>query len=113
MVDVGRPGVYAIFADARAPVLKGLASTRRSAGSGFFKRRLYYVAVNDAGSGVDAESATAILNGARVVCEYDEYRSRLGIPIPASYPAGPARLRVEVSDRSGNRNSAEFGFVIE
>ena len=27
--------------------------------------------------------------------------------------AGPARLRVEVSDRSGNRNSAEFGFVIE
>jgi hypothetical protein len=113
MVDVRRPGVYAIFADANAPVMKRLAFTRRNEGSGFFKRRLYYVPVHDGGSGVDAESATAILNGARVVCEYDEYRSRLAIPIPASYPAGPARLRVEISDRAGNRNTAEFSFVIE
>jgi hypothetical protein len=113
MVDVGRPGVYAIFTDARPPVLKRLAFTRRTAGSGFFKRKLYYVPVYDGGSGVDPESATAILNGARVVCEYDEYRSRLAIPVPASYPAGHARLRVEISDRSGNRNAAEFGFVIE
>ncbi|MFA4949069.1 MAG: hypothetical protein WC674_11280 [Candidatus Krumholzibacteriia bacterium] len=113
MVDVKRPGVYAIFIDANAPVLKRLAFTRRTAGSGFFKRKLYYVPVYDGGSGVDAESATAILNGARVVCEYDEYRSRVAIPIPASYPAGHARLRVEVSDRSGNRNAAEFSFMIE
>jgi len=113
MVDVGRPGVYAIFTDAKPPVLKRLAFTRRTAGSGFFKRKLYYVPVYDGGSGVDPESATAILNGTRVVCEYDEYRSRLAIPVPASYPAGHARLRVEISDRSGNRNAAEFGFVIE
>ncbi|MCX5752554.1 MAG: hypothetical protein NTW97_02775, partial [Candidatus Krumholzibacteria bacterium] len=112
-VDVRRPGVYAIFADAQAPVMKRLAFTRRTSGSGFFKRRLYYVPVHDGGSGVDAESATAILNGARVVCEYDEYRSRLTIPVPATCPAGPARLRVEISDRSGNRNAAEFSFVIE
>jgi hypothetical protein len=112
-VDVRRPGVYAIFADSIAPVMKRLAFTRRNEGSGFFKRRLCYVPVHDGGSGVDAESATAILNGARVVCEYDEYRSRLAIPIPASYPAGPARLRVEISDRSGNGNSAEFDLVIE
>ena len=113
MVDVGRPGVYAIFTDAQAPVLKGLAFTRRTGGSGFFKRKLYHVPVYDGGSGVDAESATAILNGARVVCEYDEYRSRLTIPVPASYPAGPARLRVEISDRSGNGSAAEFVLVIE
>ncbi len=113
MVDVGRPGVYAIFTDAQAPVLKRLAFTRRTAGSGFFKQKLYYVPVYDEGSGVDAESATAILNGARVVCEYDEFRSRLAIPVPASYPAGQARLRVEISDRSGNRSAAEFGLVIE
>jgi len=113
MVEVRRPGVYAIFADTKAPVLKRLAFTRRTAGSGFFKRKLYYVPVHDGESGVDAESATAILNGARVVCEYDEYRSRLAIPLPASYPAGPARLRVEISDHSGNRNAAEFSLVIE
>lgn len=113
MVEVKRPGVYAIFTDTKAPVLKRLAFTRRNEGSGFFKRKLYYVPVHDGGSGVDAESATAILNGERVVCEYDEYRSRLAIPVPASYPAGHARLRVEISDRSGNRNAAEFGLVIE
>jgi hypothetical protein len=113
MVDIRRAGVYAIFADTAAPVMKRLAFTRRFAGSGFFKRTLYYVPVHDGGSGVDAESATAILNGVRVICEYDEYRSRLAIPLPASYPAGPARLRVEVSDRSGNRNAADFSFVIE
>ena len=113
MVDVRRPGVHAVFADTSAPVLKRLAFTRRNEGSGFFKRKLHYVSVQDGGSGVDAESATAILNGERVVCEYDEYRSRLAIPIPASYPAGPARLRVEISDHSGNRAAAEFSFVIE
>ncbi len=112
-VDVRRPGVYAVFADSTAPVLKPLAFTRRAPGSGFFKRKLYYVPVHDGGSGVAAESATAVLNGERVVCEYDEYRSRLTIPVPASYPPGPARLRVEIADRSGNRNAAEFVLVIE
>jgi hypothetical protein len=112
-VDVRRPGVYAIFADSTAPVLKRLAFTRRTSRSGFFKRKLYYVPVHDGESGVDAGSATAVLNGERVVCEYDEYRSRLAIPVPASYPAGPARLRVEIADRSGNRNAAEFVLVIE
>jgi hypothetical protein len=112
-VDVARPGVYAVFADSTAPALKRLAFTRRAPGSGFFKGKLYYVPVRDGGSGVDAESAAAILNGERVVCEYDEYRSRLAIPIPASYPAGPARLRVEIADHSGNRAAAEFSFVIE
>jgi hypothetical protein len=112
-VDVRRAGVYAVFADSTAPVLKRLGFTRRTPGSGFFKRKLYYVPVHDGGSGVDAESATAVLNGERVVCEYDEYRSRLAIPVPASYPAGPARLRVEIADRSGNRNAAEFVLVIE
>jgi hypothetical protein len=112
-VEIGKPGIYALFTDTKEPVIKRLSFTRRTEGSGFFKRTLHYVPVYDGESGVDAESATAILNGTRVVCEYDEYRSRLAIPLPASYPAGPARLRVEISDRSGNRNAAEFSFVIE
>jgi hypothetical protein len=112
-VDVRIPGVYAIFTDSKPPVIKAPGFTRRTGGSGFFKRTLRYVSVHDGESGVDADSATAFMNGTRVVCEYDEYRSRLEIPLPASYPPGPARLRVEISDRSGNRNSAEFSFVIE
>jgi hypothetical protein len=112
-VDVTRPGVYAVFVDSTAPDLKRLAFTRRAPGSGFFKEKLYCVLVHDGESGIDADSATAVLNGERVVCEYDGYRSRLAIPIPSSYPAGPARLRVEIADRSGNRNAAEFVLVIE
>jgi hypothetical protein len=112
-VDVRNPGVYAIFADSKPPVIKPPSFTRRTAGSGFFKRTLRYVSVHDGESGVDADSAAAFLNGKRVVCEYDGYRSRLEIPLPASYPPGTIRLRVEISDRSGNRNSAEFSFVIE
>jgi len=113
VVEVRKPGTYAVFTDSRAPVMKRLGFSRGSAGSGFFKRKLYYVPVHERGSGVDAESAAAFLNGKRVVCEYDGYRSRLTIPIPRTYPAGPAKLRVEISDRSGNRSVGEFSFVIE
>jgi hypothetical protein len=112
-VEVGRSGTFAVFADSKAPVMKRLGFSRRGSGSGFFKRKLYYVPVHERGSGVDAESAAAFLNGKRAVCEYDVFRARLTIPIPRTYPAGPAKLRVELSDRAGNRSAEEFSFVIE
>ena len=112
-IEVRGPGIYSIFRDSTAPVMKRLGFSRRGEGSGFYKRKLYYVPIHERGSGVDAESAAAFLNGTRVVCEYDGYRARLAIPIPQTYPAGPARLRVELSDRAGNRGAGEFGFVIE
>ena len=93
--------------------MKRLGFSRGSAGSGFFKRKLCYVPVHERGSGVDAESAAAFLNGKRVVCEYDAYRARLAIPLPRTYPPGPANLRVEISDRAGNRSAGEFSFVVE
>jgi hypothetical protein len=112
-INVTSPGTYSIFTDLKAPVMKPLGFTRRGGGSGFYKLKLYYVPIHERGSGVDAESAAAFLNGTRVVCEYDGYRSRLAIPIPRTYRAGPAKLRVEISDRTGNRGAGEFSFVIE
>jgi len=112
-VEVRRPGTYAVFTDSKAPIMRRLGFSRRGAGSGFFKRKLYYVPIHDRGSGVDAESAAAFLNGKRVVCEYDVYRARLAIPLPRTYPPGPANLRVEISDRAGNRSVGEFSFVVE
>jgi hypothetical protein len=69
--------------------------------------------VTEDGTGVDPWSAVAVLGGERVVCEWDEFRKRLVIPVPASFPAGHTVLSVEVSDRAGNRSVGEFGFVLE
>jgi hypothetical protein len=113
LVDVRRSGTYAVFADSTAPVVKRPGFTRRGPESGFFKARLCYVPVHESGSGVDADATTAYLNGKRVVCEYDEYRGRLAIPVPRSFPRGPAKLRVEAVDLAGNRSAAEFNIVIE
>jgi hypothetical protein len=113
MVEVKSPGVYAVFIDTKAPELKALSFTRANPGSGFFKRKLYYISVREGGAVVDSESAVAVLNGARVVCEWDEYRKRLAIPIPRAYPRGSARLRIELGDLAGNRTVGEYAFVIE
>jgi len=112
-VDVRRSGTYAVFADSTAPVVKRPGFTRRGPESGFFKSRLCCVPVHERGSGVDADATTAFLNGKRVVCEYDEYRGRLAIPVPRSFPRGPAKLRIEIMDLAGNRSAAEFNLVIE
>jgi hypothetical protein len=112
-VSIGRPGVYAVFRDVRAPELRGVATSRRAAGSGFFKHTLYYVTVRENGSGVDPNTARAVLDGRQVVCEWDDYRGRLEIPIPASRPPGTARLDVEIRDRAGNRAAGRFTVVIE
>jgi len=112
-VEIRRPGIYALFADREAPRLREVASTRKTGGSGFFKRALYYVPVREDGSGIDPDAVTASLDGVRVVCEWDEFRRRVDIPIPASHAPGPARLEIAVADRAGNKAAGRFTFVIE
>ncbi len=110
---VGEPGTYAFLADGLPPHLIHVASDNQPVGSGFFRPTRYYVPVEEEGSGVDPYSATATLNEREVICEWDEFRERLLIPIPAFFPAGMSRLHVELSDRSGNRSAGDFSFVIE
>jgi hypothetical protein len=112
-VDVRRCGTYAVFADSTAPVIKRPGFTRRGPESGFFKSKLCFVPVHERGSGVDPDATTAFLNGTRAVFEYDEYRGRLAIPVPRSFPTGPAKLRIEVADLAGNRSAADFNLMIE
>jgi hypothetical protein len=107
------PGIYAFFRDGFPPAFDAVAIEESPDGSGFFKPYRYYVSVTETGCGVDPYGARAILNGEWTVCEWDEPRNRLYIPLPASYRAGPATLRVEISDRAGNSSVDEFGFVIQ
>ncbi|UCF06732.1 MAG: M23 family metallopeptidase [bacterium] len=106
-------GVYAFFLDGLPPHMKQVEVTEERHGSGFFRRRRYYVPVIEQGSGIDPYSSRALLDGKRVVCEWDEFRERIEIPIPASIVPRPVSLRVEVSDRAGNSSVGEFTFVIQ
>ena len=112
-VEVRRPGTYAVLIDAAAPEPRAIGTTLKGPQSGFFKKRLHYVPVRETGSGVDAESVVATLDGRRIVCEWDEHRRRLLLPVPRSHPAGPATFHVEVADRAGNTAAADYAVVLE
>ena len=112
-VSVGRPGTYIFLRDGIPPVIEHVAVEKGHAGSGFFKPYFCSVPVMEEGTGVDPWAAEAWLGGERVVCEWDGFRKRLVIPVPASFPAGHTVLSVEVSDRAGNRSAGEFGFMLE
>lgn len=112
-VSVDRPGIWAFLRDPIPPELRHAALERSPSGGSFYRPVFCVVPVREEGSGVDPWSATATLDGMTVVCEWDEYRERLVIPIPASVPPGRRTLAVEVSDRAGNVSAGEFGFMLE
>jgi hypothetical protein len=110
---VDRPGIYGFFSDRLPPEIKHVAVETNHGGSGFFKPYYCSVPVTEEGCGIDPWSASAFLGGDRVVCEWDEFRDVLIVPVPASFHEGRTVLAVEVSDRAGNRSVGEFGFVLE
>ena len=112
-IRVTKTGTYAFFRDGLPPHLRAVAIERIPEGSGFFKPYAYYLPVIEKGSGIDPYSAEAYLNGRMVVCEWDDFRERLYISVPRATAGGPTSLRVEISDRAGNRSVGEYGFVIE
>jgi hypothetical protein len=112
-VGIERSGIYIFLRDGLPPRIKFAAFEDRYRGSGFFKPYICYLPVEESGSGIDAWSAEAYINGERTVCEWDEFRSRIILPIPSFYSAGQTRLRMEISDRSGNRAVEEFSFMLK
>lgn len=112
-VKIYKAGVYAFFHDGLPPHIRHVAKETSHGGSGFYRPHFYYLPVDESGSGIDPYSAEVTLNGRKVVCEWDEFRGRLCIPIPASVPSGTAGLKVEISDKAGNRSVGEFSFMID
>lgn len=111
--SIDKPGVYAWFDDPLPPVVRHVALEDWIEGSGFFRDVICSVPVLEPGTGVDPWSATAFLDGERMVCEWDGSRKRLLVPLPRSLEPGRRVLSVEVSDRAGNRSAHEFGFVLD
>lgn len=112
-VDINISGTYIFLKDGLPPMIRFAALEDRYQGSGFFKPYICYLPVEESGSGIDAWSAEAYINGDRAVCEWDEFRKRVILPIPSFLSAGRVRLRMEISDRSGNRAVEEFGFMLK
>ncbi len=112
-VTIARGGIYAFFRDGLPPDFRTVATEGAERGSGFYRPIRYYVPVAENGCGVDPYAARAFINSSAVVCEWDEIRSRLYIPIPSSMPAGPVTLKVEIADRAGNMSVGEYSFVIQ
>jgi hypothetical protein len=112
-VSVDRPGTYIYLIDGIPPLFDHVSVEKGHAESGFFKPYFCSVPVTEDGTGIDPWAAEARLGGERVVCEWDEFRKRLVIPVPAFFPAGRTVISIDVSDRAGNRSVGEFGFVIE
>lgn len=110
---ISRPGIHIFMTDARPPAIASPALVKGAGGGTFFKPFFCSLKVTEEGSGIDPWSAEASINGRRMVCEWDGFRGRLVIPIPAFIEPGRAGLHVEVSDRAGNRTVGEFGFMIQ
>lgn len=111
-VKIEHPGTYIFLQDPLPPRIEHVALEDHPSGSGFFKDFQCCLPVREEGSGIDPYSAEAFLNGKRMVCEWDEFRQRLYIPVPRSFTAGPVKLKVEISDLAGNRSVEEFGFML-
>lgn len=112
-VSIARPGVYAFFRDPIPPRIRHVALERSPSGGSFYRAVSCVVPVEEEGSGIDPWSASARIDGEPAVCEWDEYRERLVVPIPLSIAPGRRTLVVEVSDRAGNVSAGEYGFVLE
>jgi hypothetical protein len=112
-VTIRESGAFAFFQDGIPPVIGTVKIERVPKGSGYFKSYSYYVPVKDSGSGVDPYSSAVYWNGEPVVGQWDAIRGNLYIPVPSSRKRGQVELRVEISDRSGNRAVEEFGFMLQ
>jgi hypothetical protein len=96
-------GTYTIQSDTTAPGITRPRIFRRNDGKWFATVR-----VSDERSGVDYRSAEIYVNGIRGIAEYDPFSGLLIYHLPGFSPRAQNEIRVEVSDRAGNRARAVF-----
>jgi hypothetical protein len=103
VANISSFGTYTILSDTTAPGITRPRIFRRNDGKWFATVR-----VSDAESGLDYRSAEFYINGVRGIAEYDPFGGLLIYHLPGFTPRGQNELRIEVSDRSGNRGRTVF-----
>jgi hypothetical protein len=112
-VDITESGTYAYLRDGLPPKIGDVKKSRDTSGSGFFKQYIYYITIEDKGSGIDPYSSRVFWNGEWTVSHWDQIRGKLYIPVPSSRSKKMVSLRVEIGDRVGNVAVRDFGFTLE
>ncbi|MFC2075627.1 M23 family metallopeptidase [candidate division KSB1 bacterium] len=59
--------------------------------------------LSDIGSGIDEDGIELRLNGVKAICEYDPPRNAVYYRVPRQLASGKHRLRIDLSDRAGNK----------
>ncbi len=112
-VAIDKSGTYAYFRDGLPPKIGDIKKARNFSGSGFFRKYIYYLTIEDKGSGIDPYSSRVFWNGKWTVSQWDQIRDKLYIPVPTFRQEKVVSLRVEIGDRVGNVAVKDFGFVLE
>ena len=60
--------------------------------------------ITDIGSGIEEDGVKLWLNGVKAVCEFDPPRDAAYYRIPRPLVPGKHRIRIEVTDRVGNKS---------
>ncbi len=104
-------GEFALIRDSEPPLIKAIspaAGARLSA-----RTPLLQVSVRDALSGIgDNEPYALILDGKRLITEYDPERDRLIHLIESPLAAGSHILEITAADRCGNEARASWKFTV-
>jgi hypothetical protein len=108
---LAKPGVHAVLRDVVPPAISGWREarrvrpgSRRTIASGVTPPHWEIIAVGleDRGSGLDAATIRAWLNGEPLVVEPDLPRDRLLVELPDDLEPGDHVLGLEVADLAGN-----------
>jgi hypothetical protein len=102
-----RPGVYAVFADRRAPkVRRPFLSARRSYATGLSIPEIV-VPIEDTGSGVDYERTAIYVDGVRRIAQWDPVAKKVFVPLRGENIIEPLAVSAVAFDRVGNRARAD------
>lgn len=100
---------YALFRDDAAPIIY---NPRPAPEALVGERSRLSASVREAGSGVTAAGLSIVLDGRRVVAEYDPEAGTLTAHLRGPLSPGAHEVRFEASDRLGNRAAKQVRFTV-
>jgi hypothetical protein len=103
--DTRQPEHLIILEDREGPEIEPVGKLRLRPGDG---KILFESVITDAGSGVDAATLRAFVNGETAIVAIDPDTGRVSGRSTKPLPYGQHRFRLEAEDRLGNTTSREF-----
>jgi hypothetical protein len=100
--DVSDFSEFVVLEDRSRPVIRNVYPSNGSRIRSLTPRIRFNL--SDIGSGIDEEGIELRLNGVKAICEYDPPRDAVYYRVPKQLAPGKHRLRIDLSDRAGNKS---------